>query len=150
MIPALRPARVLRCVVLLASAAALVACSADEITVVEDDPRLIVHAFDSHDFLRPDHSIGGSLRYNADTGCMFLMDRGAKLLIWPEGTTPVLTDGERGVEVPDYGIAMQRDDIRLSYYSVPEDYYADFDGWEAAESCVPGSGDVVFVSQLLD
>lgn len=133
----------------VALAASISACGAEGIETIGEDPRLFTHPFDSHDYLSPDHTIGGELRYNGHTGCMYLRDRVFKLLVWPRGVAPVLENGEHGVNFPNYGTILHGRDIKVSYLFVPEEQLQTLEGAEAIQGCLSDGG-VVFINDVHD
>jgi hypothetical protein len=127
--------------VVVLAAIGLVGCTGSRPGMVGEDPRIIVHDFEGG----MDGLIIGTLRYDPDSRCLFLEhdDGSLSAPLWPNGSTPIHQDGERGVDVAGYGRILEGDAVAAGGGGTTLQQVADLN---IAEDCVP---DVEFGSSGL-
>ncbi|WP_306370864.1 hypothetical protein [Nocardiopsis sp. CC223A] len=113
----------------------------DEVVVIGEDPRLLVHDFSS----AMEALLTGELEYLADERCLVLAMRdeatgevvGRSEIVWPAGVE-ALGDGRTGVTVPGLGDLVPGDSFSAGGGPAPGE------GWAAVanapDSCAPDGG----------
>jgi hypothetical protein len=81
--------------------------------VTGEDPVILLHHLEGG----MEAEIFGVLEYDSHSKCLFLNGIDGDQLttpIWPRGTTPIMDNNQRGVQIPGYGTLLEGDKITAS------------------------------------
>jgi hypothetical protein len=109
----------------------------DPVRVTGEDPVVLTFQELPGRLMIPDTTWGGEIRYDASSGCLYLWMADAVpsqlLLVWPDGTEPLVADGRRGVELPGYGGLYEGDRVTVRGASLDLAAWGRSDGLDPSE-----------------